>query len=320
MYIGIDVGGTNIATAVVNQSGGILYNSTISTNAQRGYVDVIKDIGKIILDIKKNFPNILGIGIGVPGVVSSDLEVVTYCPNLNWHERNISRDLKNIFDDITEPIFVDNDANLAALAELEVGSLQGLDNGVMITLGTGIGGGIIINNSILRGHHGLGSEVGHIIIGDNFYDCNCGNTGCFETFASATAVIKYTKKLLESNQYVGTRGHRILTKKLSNNVLEAKDVMDLAKQQDALAMDVFYRLVKYLAIGLINIIHIFDPKKIALGGGLSYTGEFLLSALRDEIAKRHFIRGFPFADIVIASLGNDAGVIGAAMLAKIELE
>ncbi len=339
MYIGIDLGGTNIAGGLVNDYGEILYRMNVPTYKYRGYDAVVNDIGNMIMDIIEKYERdygskdeILGVGIGVPGVVSSDLRHVHYCPNLDWHDEDLSEDILRKFKDINIPVFVENDANLAALAELEAGSLKSVSNGVMLTLGTGIGGGIIVDSRMLRGCNGISSEIGHIIIGENFYDCKCGNNGCFETFASATAVVKYAEKLLIDEKYKNTRGYNFLSEfdnlKLYNpdyaqmkvdRLFGAKEVIDLAKQGDELAMDVFNRLVKYLGIGLVNIIYIFDPQKISFGGGLAYAGDFLLDAVKKEIDKKHFIKDFPFAELVLATFGNNAGIVGSGMLAKTEL-
>ncbi len=313
MYIGIDLGGTNIAGGLVRKSGDVVQIKSVPTGKERGFEAVAEDILKLIKTLMKEAKEpIEGVGIGVPGVVDKDLSMIFYCTNLSWYDKDLGKTLSQA---LGIPVFVDNDANLAALAEVEAGSLKGAKAAVMLTLGTGIGGGVAVDGNILRGAHGLGSEIGHMIIGENFYDCNCGNNGCFETFSSATAVIKYAEKLVQDKVYPDS----ILNTVYSQRGLNAKTVIDAAKAGDPLGMDAFERLVKYLAIGVVNIINLFDPEKISFGGGVAHSGPFLLDKVRETVSKMVFIKNFPSAELVLAELGNDAGVIGAAMLAKTEL-
>lgn len=317
MYIGIDLGGTNIAAGLVNDEGQIIYPVQTPTLAERGLDDVVADMIKLIKELqdyhKDHFKgSVKGIGIGVPGPVCPDLSEVYYCTNLGWNDVPLK---KIIEKDIKMPVFVDNDANLAALAEHEIGALKEVENGILLTLGTGIGGGLIFNNMPYRGSHGLG-EVGHIVIGENFYNCNCGKNGCFETFSSATAIIKYATKLIEEKAYMGS----ILDDAYKENRLNAKAIIDAAKEGDELGLDVFERFTKFLAIGMNNLINLLDPDVIALGGGVAHAGDFLYDAIDAKLSKLAFVENFPTARIVPAKMGNDAGIIGAGFLAKIELE
>jgi glucokinase len=178
----------------------------------------------------------------------------------------------------------------------------------VVTLGTGVGGGIIIDNNEVRGGHGIGSELGHMIIGDNFYDCNCGSNGCFETFASATAIIKYAEHLVETTE--------LPSKLRSLDKITAKDVIELSKVEDVIATETYERFIKYLARGIVNIMILLDPERIALGGGVSGAGDYLLNRLTKEVEKQYFLSEFSNVELVISELGNDAGIIGAALLAK----
>lgn len=313
MYIGIDLGGTNIAGGLVNKDGTVVELKSVPTGKERGFDAVTGDIQALIKDLIDGAPEAVeGVGIGVPGVVDKNLSMIYYCTNLGWYDQDLGKVLS---DALGIPVFIDNDANLAALAEVEAGSLAEATNAVMLTLGTGIGGGVAIDGHILRGSHGLGSEIGHMIVGENFYDCNCGNNGCFETFSSATAVIKYGEKLVLENKYPNSPLNEIY----KTNGLTAKAIIDAAKEGDRLGNDVFDRLVRYLAIGVTNIINIFDPDMIAFGGGVAHTGDFLIEKLNAKVQSMAFIKDFPSAKLVLAELGNDAGVIGAAMLAKTEM-
>lgn len=317
MFIGIDLGGTNISAGLVNDLGVIIYPVKMPTKPERGLDQVVDDMVSIIKKIikyqKENISGtIKGVGIGVPGLTSPDLAKIYYCTNLYWTDVPLKELIEKQID---IPVYLDNDANLAALAEHEAGALKDVENGILLTLGTGIGGGLIFNNKPYRGSHGLG-ELGHSIIGENFYNCNCGKNGCFETFASATAIVKYTKKLIEEKQYVGST----LYKNYENGKLGAKVIIDAAKNKDELGLDAFERYVKYLTIGISNLINTLDPDVIALGGGVAHAGEFLYNAINEKLKDYLFVKDFPSAKIVPAVMGNDAGIVGAAFLAKLETE
>lgn len=305
MLIGIDLGGTNIAAGLVNDEGVLIEKMSILTNTSRSSDKIIKDIYLLIEKmIAKTTDKVKYIGIGIPGLVNKDMSLVLKCPNLNWENVPLMKGLEKL----KIPIIIDNDANLAAYAEYKIGSLKNTKNSVVLTLGTGIGGGIIIDNKEFRGGYGLGSEIGHMVIGENFYDCGCGKNGCFETFASATAIIKYAEYLIKNTDKKSKlRDFKNIT---------AKDVIELSKEKDEIALLTFNRFIKYLSIGIVNIINLIDPNKIALGGGISATGDYLLDNLNADIKKHLFLENYESAEIVIAELGNDAGIIGAALLAK----
>lgn len=317
MFIGIDLGGTNIAAGLVDIDGNIIHSTKLPTLPERGVNRVISDIVKLIeelINYKREDTkfNVQGVGIGVPGPVSPDLAHVYYCTNLGWNDVN----LKEIVESkVGIPVFIDNDANLAALAEHEAGALKDIENGVLLTLGTGIGGGLIFNNKPYRGSHGLG-ELGHMVIGENFYKCNCGKNGCFETFASATAIVKYTSKILEEKKYESS----ILEKPYSENRLNAKSIIDAARIGDQLALDSFERYTDYLAMGINNLINLVDPQVVALGGGVAHAGDFLYDSIQEKLKNLAFVKDFPTAKIIPAVMGNDAGIVGAAFLAKLEVE
>lgn len=207
-------------------------------------------------------------------------------------------------------IVVENDANVAAVAEYKYGSMKGYDIGVMLTLGTGVGGGIIINGKPFSGAHGIGSEIGHIILDSNFYTCNCGNNGCFETFCSATAIIKYAQKLIKE-------GRETLVLNMAENDIEkinAKMVFDAYKENDEVAVEVVKRFKEYLLKGIISIIHFIDPEIISIGGGVSNASDIILEGLEEEINKRAIYNGNGLAKVVIAEFKNDAGILGASAL------
>lgn len=312
MYVGIDLGGTNIAAGLVNEQGDILFQKSCPTKSERPAAEIAKDMAKLVEDLiieyKVPKEEVKAIGIGIPGLANADGEVI-YCVNLGWTNVPLRKMLE---DELHIPVFMDNDATVAGLAEYEKGSMKGCHSGVLLTLGTGIGAGIVLNGEVFSGFHGVGSEIGHTIIGENFYNCNCGKNGCFETFASSTAIIKYTRELLKTN-----KDSMILEKaegKIDN--INAKIIFDCAKAGDKTADMAVKRLVKYLAIGIFNITNFLDPEIIALGGGVSGAGEYLLNLVVKEVEPNKYYKDLPSPEIVLAELGNEAGIIGAAMVGK----
>jgi len=314
MYVGVDVGGTKIAVGLVDQDGQLLFQKSCPTRAERPAHEVIEDITvlikKLVKESHKEMTDILGIGIGIPGMAEKDTGNVIECVNLGWKHVPLKRLMEKEFD---KPVYIDNDASVAALAEYEIGSLKGADNSALITIGTGIGGGIIVNGKLHNGSHGIGCEIGHTIVGENFYDCSCGRNGCLETFASATALIRYTKKLIEE-----TKEETIIIDKLEGNLdlLEAKTILDSAKEGDCVAVKAVDRFIKYLSIGLLNLINILDPEVIAIGGGVSKAGNYLLNLIEKNINNNKAFGDMEIAKITLARLGNEAGIVGAAMLCK----
>jgi len=317
MYIGVDLGGTNIAVGLVDEAGKIIKSASTPTNAPRSAEEIAKDIAGLCKSISEeaeaeNLGKIEGIGVGVPGPVDEKLASVYVCVNLGWDEVN----LKAILEEMTGyPVFIDNDANLAALAELEVGAFKGAQNAILFTLGTGVGGGVVTDGHIYRGSHGLGTELGHLYMGENFYDCNCGKNGCLETFASATAIIKHAEKLIIDKVYPESELNRLY----NQHGLNAKAIFDCAKDGDALAVIAVERYTKYLAAGIGNMINLLDPDVIALGGGVAYAGEYLMNKINEKLPYFTLMKDKVSTELKFAATGNDAGVIGAGMLAKTEL-
>lgn len=270
-----------------------------------------------IENINVEIPDIKGIGIGIPGACN-DEGLVYYAPNLFWNNVPLGELLKEKID---IPVFIENDATMATVGEVACGVARGISNCVLITLGTGIGSGIIINNDVYSGSHGIGSEIGHMIVGENFYNCNCGNNGCLETFSSAIALIKYTKKLLKDTDNNSVYDSLIF-KKINGGtgLLDGKLIFDCAKKGDPIATKAVDRLVKYLAIGIGNIINILDPEMIIIGGGISKAGDYLIDKLNKEIPRNIWLKSMNLTKIVRASLGNNAGIIGSAVYAGSRLD
>jgi glucokinase len=313
MYIGIDLGGTNIAAGIVDDKGNIKHEKSCPTKVERKSQEIIDDMIDLVYNILEEYhmdlKEIESIGIGIPGLADNNGNVI-FCVNLGWKNVPLREMLENA---LHKPVYIDNDATVAALAEYESGSMKNCKIGLMITLGTGIGGGIILNGETYSGFNGVGSEIGHIVVGENFYNCNCGRNGCLETFASSTAIIKYTKKLIVDFNEPTT----IIERAEGNiNNIDARMVIDCAKEGDKIANLAVDRLIKYLGIGILNIINFIDPEVIVLGGGVSGAGQYLLNRITEEVRGNKNYRDLPIAKIVLAELGNKAGIIGAAMIAK----
>ena len=310
MYkIGIDIGGMSIKAGLV-VNGEIIQRSVKETNQLGGLENIVEDITQIVnklLDKSElDINDIESIGIGFPGIVTDEGRVT--CVNIGLENALIIPQLEERLNGTI--VRASNDANVAALAEHVYGSMKGYNSGVMITLGTGIGGGIVIDNKLIVGSNGVGAEIGHTMIANNYYDCNCGNNGCFETFCSATAIIKYAQKLLNENRETIIRD---MCKNDINNIT-AKMVFDAYRENDMVAKEIINRFKKYLAIGIGNIVNFIDPAVISIGGGVSNASDILLDGLSEQVKQHLPFKNTKIGDIVIAKFKNDAGIIGASAL------
>ena len=296
MLIGVDLGGTFIKVGLVDFEGNILRMNSRPTYAQRGYTPIIRTMAEQIRELAEaqgiGMEDIHSIGIGVPGPVEYTTGRVLYCSNLSWRNVELGTELNSM---LGKSVYVENDATAAGLGESLFGSTRGAENSVLLTLGTGIGSGIIINGSIYRGSHAAGSEIGHTIIGENFYDCNCGNNGCFETFASASAIIKYAQHRI-SNDRVKTLILESAFNKAEN--ITAEIIFEAAKKGDALALETVDRMCKYLAIGILNIYNMLDPDIIALGGGVSESENFPIEQVKKKVNEMVFSKDVRYGEIV----------------------
>ncbi|MDR1599889.1 MAG: ROK family protein [Oscillospiraceae bacterium] len=309
--IGIDLGATNIAVGVVTDDGTILHKVEAPTLASRPWQPVVADMialtRRALSEAGFTLDDLRSIGVGVPGTAIGG--VVVFCTNLGWHDVPLERTFREAID---KPLYIDNDANVAGLAEAMAGVSAGAPNSVFLTLGTGLGGGIIINKRIYTGAHGVGGELGHLTFIADGEMCTCGKRGCLERYASATGMIR------QGGEAIRTHPHSALAKAAGQDPanLTAKLIVDQARAGDPTAMMVFDRYVHYLAQGINSIISFIDPDMIVLGGGVSKAGAFLLDAVRLALTNYIFFRTLPYASIELASLGNDAGIIGAAMLGE----
>lgn len=313
VYIGIDVGGTGLKAGVVDQNGKILSKVSCPTLVERGAEPVVNDMAhlalKAVSEAGLTLEDVKAVGVGIPGIQDPRTEIVPFCTNLHWHDVPLVKWMQRVID---KPIYVGNDATVAGLAESVSGVSAGVKNSVFITLGTGVGGGIVIDGKVYSGSNGVGSEIGHMITVAGGEMCTCGNRGCWERYASATAIIRMGTERAKKNP------DGALSKAVHGKLedITAKHVIDLAKAGDPDCAAVFDNYVYHLCVGLASIINIVDPEVICLGGGVSAAGTFLLDAVRAKLPSMIFYKAMPYARIELATLGNDAGIIGAAMLGR----
>ena len=304
---GVDLGGTTVKIAFFDEEGSMIAKWEIPTVTVGGGKQILPDIAASIrqyIEQKTIDPaSIIGVGIGVPGPVSSK-GVVNKCINLGWGVFNISEELSRL---VGFPVKAGNDANVAALGEFWKGGGKGCDNMVFVTLGTGVGGGIVVEVRLLHGAHGSGAEIGHLVLKrDETIPCNCGKYGGVEQYCSATGIVRLAKEAMEGVTEL-SRLHRF-------DPLTCKDIFDAGKAGDALALQVLNQYYAYLGEFLANICCVVDPDAVVLGGGVSKAGQVLLDGTRPYFDQYvfHAASGARFA---LASLGNDAGAYGAFKLA-----
>ncbi|CYU69860.1 ROK family glucokinase [Streptococcus suis] len=311
--IGIDLGGTSVKLAILTTEGEIQEKWSIKTNILDDGSHIVPDI---IDSIKQRFEthgltkdDFLGVGMGSPGVVDSEAGTVIGAYNLNWKTLQLVKD--QFESALGLPFFIDNDANVAALGEQWVGAGNNNPNVVFMTLGTGVGGGVIAAGNLIRGVKGAGGELGHITVDFNeSFACTCGKKGCLETVASATGIVNLSRRY--ADQYAGDAKLKQMID--DGQDVTAKDVFDLAKEGDDLALIVYRHFSEYLGVACANIAAVLNPAYIVLGGGVSAAGEFLLDGVRKVFAENSFPQIKESTQIVLATRGNDAGVLGAASL------
>lgn len=305
--VGVDIGGTSVKNGLFDEAGNLIEKWEIPTRKENGGELILKDVAEAIekqlsdKGIEKQ--ELLGVGVGVPGPVQTD-GYVSLCPNLGWRDYNPDKVLSALLGGI--PVKAGNDANVAALGEAFKGAAAGEDNVVMLTLGTGVGGGIIIDGKIVAGVHGAGGELGHIVVNpEEPLACNCGNHGCLEQYASATGVVRVARRLLNSSDEKSSlRGISELT---------AKQVFDEAKAGDVVAAKAVDTLCMYLGLASAHCALTIDPDAFVIGGGVSRAGEILTNGISSYFER--FTHIIPKkAAFKLATLGNDAGIYGAAKL------
>ena len=308
-YVGIDLGGTFIKGGIVSEDGEIIALDKTPTESEKGSAGVAKNIARLALSLMDkaglDASKVEGLGMGVPGMIDSKAGVVVYSNNLHWKDFKIAESVSALTG---LKVKIGNDANVAALGEAKFGAAKGCQDMVMVTLGTGVGGGIVVDGKLLEGNKSAGAEIGHTVIVADGEVCTCGRRGCFEAYASATALIRETKRVMQL--YPESKMWESYTLETVNGktAFDSKDV-------DPYAKEVVERYIEYLAFGLTNLANIFRPEVILLGGGVCAQGDNLIKPVQ-EILDRDLFGGKmgPAVPVRVAELENSAGVLGAAAL------
>lgn len=309
-YVGVDVGGTSVKLGLFDENDNLISRGNFKTKTIEYLVDdLVNNINKLFESNNLNIKDLKAMGVGFPGHVDGKEGVVVYSNNLIAHDYPF---VKKVQEQINVPIRISNDANVAAFGEFTYGKGKEFENIVFVTLGTGVGGGIIIDGKILEGKNGAGAEIGHMVISTNGPLCSCGRRGCFETYSSASALVRNARIAMINNP----------TSKLCKAVKRPEDLngkifFDVLLKGDKVANIVFENYIEDLAEGLTNLANIFRPDAIILGGGISYRGDVLMEPLQQRLSK--MIYGGQWnarVELMISELKNDAGIYGAYAMAK----
>ena len=314
MYrIGIDLGGTNIVAGIIDENNRIVAKASRKTNAPRAAEGIFDDMAAAVKDAMAQLgvtnDDVISIGVGTPGSVNKELELIEFANNLGFDNVPAYRMLRERTG--VEKVYFDNDANCAALGEAVAGCGKGVKDFIMITLGTGVGSGIIVNGKLVTGLNYAAGEMGHTVIVYNGEQCNCGRRGCWEKYASATALITQTKDAMRRNS------SSVMWSMVDGDIakVSGRTAFDAMRKGDEVAKKVVDKYIGYLACGISNIVNIFQPEILAVGGGIGNEKENLLEPVRRVLAsERYSIHAKKQTRLMAAELGNDAGIIGAALL------
>lgn len=310
-YLGVDLGGTNIACAVVTKQGEMLGKASVPTALPDSAHNIAQRIAQCcrlaVVQAGVAMDQISSVGIGTPGIANADEGIVEYSCNLGFQNTPLAKLVENL---LGKPVYLENDANAAALGEFAAGCGKGSHSLVAITLGTGVGGGVVIEGKLLTGFNFAGAEIGHFVMYHGGEPCGCGRKGCFEAYCSATALIRQTKQAME--QHPESSMWQISP---TLDQVDGRTSFDAMAQGDETATAVVRQYQEYLADGLTSIINIFQPEVLCVGGGICNQGENLLGPVRAIIDREDYARDSRRrCRVVRATLGNDAGIIGAALL------
>ncbi len=318
LAIGIDVGGTKVAGGLVDVSGAVLAVARRDTPDRSKSPDVVEDtivdvVGELIAVVSAGgIGQVVAVGVGAAGFVAADRATVVYAPHLSWRNEPLRDALR---DRVAVPLFVDNDANAALWAEHRFGAARGESHALMLTLGTGIGGALLIDGEIFRGRFGIAGEFGHMQVVPRGSRCECGNRGCWEQYASGNALVREARSMM----YAGVPAVADLAERVGGDPasLTGPLITEAAQEGDATAVELITEIGQWLGVGMASLAAAFDPGVLVVGGGVSAAGEMLLEPARESFARQLPGRGYrPMPPIVAAELGNRAGLIGAADLAR----
>ncbi|WP_077601318.1 ROK family glucokinase [Oceanobacillus sojae] len=310
LLAGVDIGGTSVKIGFITKKGIIQEKWEIPTDLTNDGVNIISDIWKSIESklqaLSLDHSSIKGIGVGAPGFVDAHAGIITEAVNIGWKDMHLAEELEKLAG---VPVYAENDANIAVLGENWVGAGNQSRNLIAITLGTGVGGGIIANGSILNGVNGMAGEIGHIEVMENGYPCNCGKKGCLETIASATGIVRQAMEKIHTNP------ESLLAKLFkAEGHVSAQNVFELAKQGDQASKEIIEYTTDVLGKAMANMSMIINPSNILIGGGVSNAGDYLIDALTKAFRKHALPKVSEVCTIKTCQLGNDAGIIGGAYL------
>ena len=317
--IGVDLGGTNIAVGIVNEQYEIVKKGSVPTKPERGADAIVADMAslskKLLAECNLTLDDVAFAGIATPGTANNVTGVVEYANNIPFLHYPLADKLSALLDG--KPVYIENDANAAAKAEAMAGVAKDAPISLMITLGTGLGGGIIIDGKVYSGFNFAGAELGHVVIQKDGRPCSCGRKGCWEAYSSATGLVNITKDRIADARKAGrkTSMDELIGGDLSK--VSARTAFTAMKAGDEVAAEVVDEYISYLACGVANMLNIFQPNVLSIGGGICNEGEYLTKPLLEKVFKETYTKeGTPQTEIKIAKLGNDAGIIGAAVLGK----
>jgi glucokinase len=310
-YIGIDLGGTNIAVGLVDENNKIIHSDSVPTLKERHWSEIIKDMAalslKVLSESGHTLDEVKAVGIGCPGSIDKKNGVVVYSNNIVMDHVPMAEEIRKYID---LPVFLENDANAAALGEYAIYG-EGVSSYVFMTLGTGVGGGIILDGKVWSGFNGAGAEIGHQSLVFNGKPCTCGRRGCLEAYASVTALIAQTKEAMEQNP------DSMMNKWAEEHgKVNGRTAFECAKAGDPAAIAVRDRYIEYVAEGICSIVNVLQPEILSIGGGISREGDTLLTPIKEYFAVNDYNKHMKKTDIRIARLFGDAGIVGAAKAAE----
>ena len=311
LVIGVDIGGTKVAAAVVDEAGKMIEKLRVDTPAKTS-ASVNDAIAELVWKLRERH-EVEAVGMGAPGFVSADRSTVRFTPNLPWRAEPLGTDMSHR---LNVPVVVENDANCAAWAEVRYGAARGQRNVVVLTIGTGLGGGVVVGGHLMRGEYGTAAEIGHMnLVIEGGLRCGCGNRGCWEQYASGRALVREAREMGRHSPSLAVRMLELAGG--DPDKITGPEVTQAAQEGDAAALDVFRVIGGMLGFGMADLAAILDPEVFVIGGGVADAGELLRAPAEKAFAERLTGRGKrPTARVVLAELGGEAGIVGAADLAR----
>lgn len=310
-YVGIDLGGTNTKIGLLDEDGNILFSTIVKTESEQGLEKTVERLANIlkiqVSNLNISFEDVAGVGLGVPGPVANG-RIVKFWANFPWP---VDVDLAAEFEKhLGVPVKVDNDVNVITLGEMWKGGGRGYKNVLGLAIGTGIGGGVVVNGKLVSGKNGAGGEVGHIKVERDGKLCGCGQEGCWEAYASATGLVREAKSRLTVNK------NNLLYERTKDREVEAKDIFDAAREGDEFSLNLVDYEAEFIALGIGNLLNVLDTDVVVVGGGIALAGNILFDKINKKLRKYAMLSTLEGLKIVPAELGNDAGIYGAAYLVK----